>query len=76
MSNCTSRYDAITTIGIIVVDVTVEIDIFNIRSRLIFNCSSTALPVYIAVNIGLASRAKPPITGHKHIKSELDFRIV
>ena len=76
MSNCTSGCDAISTIGVIKSDITIEIDIFNIRSRLIFNGSSTALPVYIAVNIGLASRAKPPITGHKHIKSELDFRIV
>ena len=76
MSNCTSRYNAITTIGIIVVDVTVEIDIFNIRSRLIFNGSSTALPVYIAVNIGLASRAKPPIAEPKPIKGELNFRVI
>ena len=76
MSNCTSRYDAITTIGIIVVDVTVEIDIFNIRGRLIFNGSSIGIPVYISGNIGLASRAKPPIAGPRPIKSELDFRIV
>ena len=72
MSNCTRGCDAISTIGIIKSDITIEIDIFNIRGSLIFNGSSIGIPVYISGNIGLASRAKPPIAGPKPIKRELE----